>query len=236
MPARLLLASVLMLLLTLLTSPLGCGTKPETDKGTVVVNIDWVAFIKFNGITYLREVQSLPYSEKDLQYFDEVQFRVEGNITQLGYQIKNGDAAYLDKGTQIYSIKGYSPDFRLVAKAGAEELYLFEADTSPGARKGADLLDIEGKVKYIGINNPIDGKTELASITETGLVSRLVKMVLEAPVDQTFKSGEGDQLFIAFHLDDGTTVVRSFWSDTGQLSRGILLPNEFGKTIKSFVP
>jgi len=232
---RLLLASVLTLLLSLLSLPLGCATKPETDKGNVVVNIDWVNFIKFNGITYLREVQSLPYSEEDLQYFDEVQFRVEGNITQLGYQIKNGDAAYLDKGTQIYSIRSYSPDFRLVAKVGTE-LYLFEADTSPDARKGADLLDIEGKVEYIGINNPIDGKTELASIKETGLVSRLVKMVLEAPVDQTFQSGEGDQLFIAFHLNDGTTVVRSFWSDTGQLSRGILLPVEFRQAIKSAVP
>ena len=77
------LASVLMLLLTLLALPLGCGTKPETDKGNVVV-IDWVDFIKFNGITYLREVQPLPYSEKELKYSDEVQFRVEGNITQPG--------------------------------------------------------------------------------------------------------------------------------------------------------
>ena len=84
MRTRPLLASVLMLLLSLLSLPLSCAAKPETNKGNVVVNIDWVNFIKFNGITYLREVQSLPYSEEDLEYFDEVQFRVEGNINQLG--------------------------------------------------------------------------------------------------------------------------------------------------------
>src|SRR4030042_1542039 len=94
---------------------------------TSSTHIDWVDFIRFNGITYIRTVQQLPYSEEELEYFDEVQFRVDVNIDALGYQIKDGDAAYLDEGTRIYSIKGYSPDFRLVAETGTE-LLLFEAD------------------------------------------------------------------------------------------------------------
>ena len=55
---------------------------------------------------------------------------------------------------------------------------IYEADTNPHAKKGADLLDIGGKVEYIGINSPLDGKTELASIKEESLVSSLVEMVL----------------------------------------------------------
>ena len=202
---------------------------------TSLTNIDWVDFIRFNGITYIRTVQHLPYSEEELEYFDEVQFRVDINIDAPGYQIKDGDAAYLDEGTQIYSIKGYSPDFRLVAKTGTE-LHLFEADTNPKARTGTDLLDIEGKVEYIGINSPVDGITELASITEQDMVFRLVEMVLDSPVDQTSRIYGSQQLFIMFHLRDGTRVNRSFWSDTGKLQRGIMLPDDFWEMIKPYVP
>jgi hypothetical protein len=203
--------------------------------GTVKYEIDWVDFIRFNGITYLRTVQPLPYSEEELEYFDEIHFRVDVNIDAPGYQIKDGDAAYLDEGTRIYSISGYSPDFRLVAKAGTE-LYLFEADTNPNATKGSDLLDIGGKVEHVGINDPVDGKTELASITEQDLVSSLVEMLLEAPVDQADRTSGNKQVFIEFHLKDGTKVNRSFWSDTGELHRGILLPDDFWEMIKPFVP
>jgi hypothetical protein len=221
---------LVMLLAATIIPQTGCG-----GKGEVIYNIDWVDFIKFNNITYLRTIQSLPYSEEKLEYFGEIQFRVEGNVSTPDYQIKDGDAAYLDKGTRIYSINGYSPNFRLVAKVGTE-LYLFEADTNPNARTGVDLLDIRGKVEYIGINSPVDGKTELNSIIEQDLVSRLVEMILEAPVDQTIRLSGNKQVFLEFHLKDNTSVNRSFWSDTGELHRGILLPDEFRETIKPFIP
>ena len=221
----------LLLATTLIFQP-GCSQ----EKGEKLTTIDWVDFIKFNDITYLREFVPLDsLAEEDLKYYDKIQFRLEGNVSEPGYQLKNGDAAYLDEGTQIYSIKGYSADFRLAAKVGAE-LYLFEADTNPNARTGTDLLDIGGKVEYIGINSRIDGKTELASIKEESLVSSLVEMVLNAPVDQTVRLWGEEQIFIVFYLSDGTEVNRSFWIDTGKLQRGILLPDEFGEIIKSFVP
>ncbi len=221
-----------LLLVVTLIAQAGCS-QDRIDKVTF---IDWVDLIKFNGITYVRKFVPLDsLAEDDFKYYDKTKFKLADNVKEPGYQVKDGDAAYLDEGTPVYSIKGYSPDFRLVAKVGAE-LYLFEADTNPDATKGADLLDIEGKVEYIGINSPIDGKTELASIKEESLVSSLVEMVLNAPVDQTVRSSGGSQLFIAFYLKDSTEVSRSFWPDSGVLSRGILLPDEFGRTIKSFIP
>ena len=57
-------------------------------------------------------------------------------------------------------------------------MILYEADTNPYAKKGADLLDISGKVEYIGVNSAIDGTTELASIRDEGQVSQLVDMIL----------------------------------------------------------
>jgi hypothetical protein len=103
-------------------------------------------------------------------------------------------------------------------------MILYEADTNPAAKKGADLLDISGKVEYIGVNSAVDGTTELASIKEEGQVLELVDMILEAPVDQTFRSHEGRQYFIAFYLNDGTVVKRSYYIHSGDLSRGIMLP------------
>jgi len=203
------------------------------DKSAVI--IDWVNFIKFNDITYLggRDVQAT-FTEEDLYYFNEIKFKVADNVNNPNYQSKHGDAAFLEKGTLIYSIRGYSPDFRLIAKTGTE-MILYEADTNPHAKKGADLLDISGKVEYIGVNGGGSGTTELASIKEEGLVFQLVEMILEAPVDQAFRSHEGTQYFIAFYLNDGTVLYRSYYIRSGNLQRGIMLPDEFGRIIDSIL-
>lgn len=212
-------------------------TETPAPPGQGTAFSEWINFIKFNDIMYERKFVSLEsYRDEDLTYYDSVRFKVADNIKQgSGYRIQNGDAAFLEAGTPIYSIRGYSPSFRLAAKM-ENGMILFEADTNPLARKGADLLDIAGKVEYIGINSPIDGLTELASIRDAGLVSSLVEMVLNAPVDQTVVPPGGEQLFIAFHLNDGTAVIRSYLPGTGELSRGILLPDEFRQIIRSFVP
>jgi len=232
----------LALLVTItIVSQLSCSTEADRNEkkepaSGVHVEINWVSFIKFNDIMYVRKVVPLDsFVEEDLKYYDKTKRKLADNVDDLNYRSKNGDAAFLKEGTSIYSIRGYSPDFRLIAKTEIE-MRLYEADTNPHATKGADLLDIGGKVECIGINSPIDGKTELASIKEESLVSSLVEIVLNAPVDQTVRSSGGSQLFLAFHLSDGTMVNRSFRPDTGELSRGIMLPDEFGRTIESFIP
>ena len=232
------IATLALLATSTLMPQLSCNAEADRDDNKepasgVHVEIDWVDFIKFNDITYVRKVVPLDsFAEEDLKYFDKTKFKVADNVDDLNYSSRNGDAAFLKEETPIYSIKGYSPDFRLLAKG----IGVYEADTNPHAKKGGDLLDIGGKVEYISINSPIDGKTELASIRENSLVSSLVEMVLNAPVDQTVRSSGGSQLFIAFHLSDGTMVNRSFRPDSGVLSRGILLPDEFSRTIESFIP
>ncbi len=235
---RLITITTLLLLLTITLIPqLGCDKSDNgTDQQTTTITaIDWVNFIKFSDITYLsKRGIEISFTEEDLYYFDEVQFQVANNVNELGYHSKNGDAAFLEEGTPIYSIRDYSPDFRLIAKTGTE-MILYEADTNPSAKKGADLLDISRKVEYIGINSAIDGTAELASIREEGQVSQLVEMILEAPVDQTFRSHEGRQYFIAFYLNDGTVVKRSYHIGSGNLSRGIMLPDEFGRIIDSII-
>lgn len=194
------------------------------------INIDWVNFIKFGGITYIGDLnQGRALKESDLgPEFAKVKFKLSGNVSDPGYHAQDGDAAYLNPGTPVYTVKGYKPTFRLAARdSDSNRLVLFEADTNPNAKQGADLLDIAGKVQYIGVNSEQDGKTELAAIKDPKQVTALVDIVLEAPVDQNRPPQNEPQYFIAFHLEDGTTVTRQYGLHSGELSRGILLPKAF---------
>jgi hypothetical protein len=206
--------------------------------------IDWTNFIQFNGIMYLGQ-NTVSESQKNPPdigpAFDQVRFTVSQHAKSEHYKTKDGDAAFLDEGTPVYSLKGYRSDFRLAAQL-EDRWVIYEADRNPRAAKGADLLDIGGKVEYIGINSEQDGLTELAAIRDSQAVTMLVQTVLEAPVhrngqgEQAAKAagdtGKGQRFFITFHMKDGTTVTRAYRMKTGELQRGIMLPVSFTNAVR----
>ena len=182
---------------------------------------DWINFVKFEGITY---IANRGRGKLGLDWLGKERYRIAFELRDFaggGYRSRDGDAAYLDPGTAIYEVTGYSPRFRLAAVSDGT-VTVFEADTSPGARTGADLLDIRGKVRSISINSRENGITELASIEDPGMVESLVKIVLTAPFDQGQRDHDGQRYFIAFHMEDGTEVRRAFWLGSGELHRGIM--------------
>ena len=68
------------------------------------------------------------------------------------------------------------------------------------------MLDLAGKVRYIGVNSDFDGTTELAAIKQRKQVTTLVRAVLKAPVPPSQVS-EGESCILAFHLVDRTAVT-----------------------------
>ncbi len=46
--------------------------------------------------------------------------------------------------------------------------------------------------------------------------------MLEAPVNQSSRDHDGPRYFLGIRLADGSSVVRAFWLETGELSRGIM--------------
>lgn len=75
------------------------------------VEIEWVDFIKWNGKEYNGIYTAELADEKSIGgKIGEVKFKVADNIFDTHYKIKNGDAAFHEKGTEIYEIKGY-PDY-----------------------------------------------------------------------------------------------------------------------------
>lgn len=197
--------------------------------------IEWVDFIKFSDITYTGSNynynNNLTIDDLGPEYA-QVNFNVSGSIHDPRYSSKNGDAAYHNAGTPVYTINGYAPEFRLaVYENGIVKIY--EAESNPRAVKGADLLDLVSKVDYISINSEVDGTTVLATINDPLIVQEMVKMTLEADLKGDSSHVQGSRYFIAFHLLDGTLVTRSYWIDQGLLWPTILLPEEFATLVRA---
>jgi hypothetical protein len=215
----------------------GSQTGGPGSSGGQNVKIDWVNFIRFNGITYLATSMSsqdgLPASQLG-PVFNTVKFKLDGNVRDPNYQMKDGDSAFLAAGTQVYTVKGYKSAFRLAAHF-AGRIQLYEVDTNSQAHTGADLLDIGNKVLFIGIVSSQDGVTQVGAIKDPREITSLVNMVLASPVN-TNRIDQGTMTyFIAFHLQDGTSVKRAYWQGSGIMERGIVLPKAFADAVQKAV-
>lgn len=208
------------------------GGQGQSSGGQNVL-IDWVNFIRFHGITYLATPDSLPASQLG-PVFETVQFKLDGNVHDPSYRTKDGDAAYLEAGTPVYTVRNYKPTFRLAARV-AGYIQLYEVDTDPQARTGADLLDIDGKVLFIGVVSSQNRATQLGAIKDSRLVTSVVNMVLVSPVDINRVGNGSMTYFIVFHLKDGTSVIRAYWKDPGIMQSGIVLPKAFAIAIQQAV-
>ena len=184
--------------------------------------ISWIPMMQFGGIQFER----LGRNEADLgaaalgPELHRVAFRGDGYAGAL-YRYQDGDATFLSPGTSVYAVRGYSPTFRLATLEDGR-VTVYEADTNPLAKTGADLLDIQGKVTAIDILSEDDAETVLDAIGEEQAVERFVEMLLESPVDQGSQDHDGPRYFLGIRLADGTSVVRAYWLESGELSRGIM--------------
>ena len=74
--------------------------------------IDWVDFVKVGGNQY-ESLYSLAVADPKHvtdEVIGKVEFTVSGNISDPGYRIKDGDAAFLPVGTPLYAIEGLDPE------------------------------------------------------------------------------------------------------------------------------
>ncbi|MGE5335409.1 MAG: hypothetical protein ACM3N4_11960 [Nitrososphaerota archaeon] len=135
------LAQLALLAVSLLAGLAGCGVSQQ-------IHIDWINFIRFQGIEYLANSQM----GREMQPADlGAQFAtVRANVSTSSCQAQDGCASYSEPGTPVYRVAGYASTFRLAVYQG-DRIVLFEADTNPHAKTGADLLDIGGKVQSITI-------------------------------------------------------------------------------------
>jgi hypothetical protein len=199
------------------------------------VSIYWAPLFQFDGIKYVQNwnTDEGTLTSEDLKEFYRVAFKVDGQAGP-GYRIQNGDATLLLPGTPVYAVKGYDSAFRL-ATVEDGRVSLYEANTNPKARIGADLLDIRGKVTAINILSEDDAETILGTIEEERSIKWFVDAILASPVRRWHHHREGRRYFLGFQLADGTSVVRPFELETGKLSPGIMTEPAVVQTVRSAV-
>jgi hypothetical protein len=225
-----LLATCILLSACTADSPVSVGPDGCAKGGGTAV-ISWVNVIKLEGITYSADFGAQgSLGKEDLgSKFGKTRCKLADVVTDPQYDLRDGDATFLEPGTPVYEVQGYELWFRLAARLDGRWV-LYEADRVPGAEFGDDLLDIRGKVTYISINSPKDGTTELAVIRGEDRVGPLVEMLLEAPVDQDRNPPEeeyDDQVFLEIHLNDRTSSSLNLYPESKLLSRGIMVPDAF---------
>jgi len=182
---------------------IGCLLLGGCDRrcvGPECTALDYADFLRFGGITYYAGDSNLVGRKPRRSDLGPVFAVVRGNppSDDLNYRMADGDAAFVAAGAPVYTVKSYRPAFRLAANHGGR-LWFYEAHEVPGARTGADVLDLAGKVRYIGVNSGFDGITELAPIKERKRVAALVQAVLNSPFRST-QMTEGASCVVAFHL------------------------------------
>lgn len=216
--------------------PNGVGTPPNC-----MAIIDWGDFVRHDGIYY-----SASYSLLGRQItggdLGAERFRVTNTVSATTcdphYRPIDGDAAYVETGEPVFAVKGYAPSFRLAARSHGR-LVLYEADSNPTARRGADLMDVEGRVKSIALLDQKSGRTPVSRLTDRSRVDGLVRIIAGANVDPSYPSpqatGPVDYVQLAFELDDGTVTVRAYERIRGIVWRGIVVGTAFTAAVDELV-
>ncbi|MDQ3856794.1 MAG: DUF6174 domain-containing protein [Chloroflexota bacterium] len=119
-------------------------------------------------------------------------------------------------------------------------LHTRTAEPAQGARTGADVLPIKGRVTRISVltggKSPAEPGPREVVITNQQEIDHLVELILSSPVDPAANSRKGltGPLKITFHLDDGGAVA---FGHRGNVIEpyGIVAPAAFWTTVNQAV-
>ncbi len=115
MPAvSVLMASRLLAVLAVTFLVAGCRV-PGSGCNTA---IDWVDFIQIGSVQYVAGANGAPATVAQGELgpvVTHVKFKVDGNVCDPNYKVKDGDAAFIEPGTPIYSLITAQPGAAVAA-------------------------------------------------------------------------------------------------------------------------
>lgn len=194
--------------------------------------IDWIDALKINDIQYF----ALPYGSYTVEenmkgeVVGEVSFEMDGNACS-DHQMQNGDAAYLDKGTEVYAFNGYDSEFRVIAND-----VIYEVNENEEADTIGDLYDIEGKVVGISLRSYFDGSF-IADLKEEHWPEFLDEyLALEyVGFDEIYDEiGNEDSTFLDIHLEDGTSLRIGYWTEANVVNPGAFASERMLEIIEQY--
>jgi hypothetical protein len=151
-------------------------------------------------------------------------------------------STFLAQGTQLYTIKGYQPWFRLAVKEAASgstpSITFIEATANPHASTGGELLQLDNKVDAILLYPQSSLSSSPTSPTPPPLktvraqeqVAKLITLFDQAPLQAKQDTGSTSDVLV-FHFRDGTISGLVYDPTTGWTDRGVGLPSTFASLL-----
>ncbi len=177
--------------------------------------------LMINDLQYTGEVEGTNEGaelEKG-EVIGEVEYKMADNACS-NHKMRNGDAAFLPAGTEIYSIKGYDADFRVLA-----DDKVYQISENPKAQTLADLYDIEGKVDKISIESIEDGShiSDFTPMNTNAFIEEYLSLEYTGIEGIEKKRKNSSRTFIRIHLNDGTSFRTTYY-----ISENVLNPGAYG--------
>jgi hypothetical protein len=184
-------------------------TSPPDGQETKTI-IDWVDFLKLNGISYTHSWQAALTDPRKLgEEIGKVDFQVADHVNDVHYIVKDGDAAFLTIGTVVYAIKGF-PNHEIVAvqdvhTIGGYKLYIEDINKN---KLGLTFEEaVRNKIMKVGFY-PMDGGGKPVVELEHGSQAFLVDLLQRAAQEQTvdIQRDVTNPVYYNFVMDTGTAV------------------------------
>ncbi|WP_045524609.1 hypothetical protein [Neobacillus niacini] len=184
--------------------------------------IEWVDLLKINDVTYQHQFEEASDEPLSTQIekgepVGKVTYKMADNACS-DHKMRNGDAAYLEKGTTVYAVRGYPSSFMVVAN---DKVYV--ADQKKDAKTIGDIYPIKDLVKDIHVESTDDGRrihTFSPEAKEKFLNEWLLLAVTDHMEMYKEKAFEGNRIFLGIELKNGISFRELYWSDTNAFHRG----------------
>ncbi|MGY0694845.1 hypothetical protein ACW2QC_19025 [Virgibacillus sp. FSP13] len=184
----------LFFLLTLL-SLVACDINSDTSE----VVIDWVDFVNIDGEQY-QSLHTVKIADSRFigAEIGQVDFQVDENISNPSYKPKDGDAAFLKKGTKLYQVKDM-PNLLAVRdehEINGYKIYQNEDSKANWNYQHMNKDTIEKIEIYEGYTNP----KPLHAISGEKEIDRLIQLLDEGKTSNDFTPdiSEGDP--VMYHM------------------------------------
>jgi|GEM_PF-7036921 len=191
-------------------------------------DIVWADEIRIHGMTYVSAGNTFIAGTDTGPQYATVTHRLEGNVHDPNYQLRDGDAAYIDGGTPIYSVKGYQPSYRIAA-ISYQKMHYYDVATSSSPARGQDIFEMtSANISTIQVVSSSQSSLIVKEITATDQITLLVSDLLaSSQTTANFVGEESPPYFVRFIRQDKVQVVRGYWPDRKIVSPNILVPSEF---------
>ncbi|MBO0960967.1 hypothetical protein J1P26_14800 [Neobacillus sp. MM2021_6] len=176
--------------LLLFVSIAGCSHSPSSLFGSHAV-IDWIDFIKLNGHSY-EGIYTGALSDPTLvgKEIGTVKFKVDDNVTNPNYKTKDGDAAFLEKGTKIFEVKG---DPNLVVVKDKDEIGGYRVYYRDKGKYAYHFKDLnQSKIEKIQIYEEHYGSTKLdhqllSTLTDPSEIIAFLELINQGVKNDNFQ-------------------------------------------------